>query len=460
MKAVMTPPLDTHVAAFVDRLGDFRASLDMRERRMFDRMLLAAASGAEADVQGYMFSATSAKHLALVAVMALGIVAGTLAPAMSGTALAAPLEQPTLNEPMGTRGGTRPPSPGTGSGTTTPSGGSTITTNVPGVGTIQVNLGSGPATGPTTPVPPNWGPGYTGPLGGPMVPGTQPQPGIAELTRQVRELQEQIAQQSLPPYTRGTLTTAPPAQYTLPRANATREAIGLPTVDPLDPTGEIQRLRNEQQALLQQIQELQRQVQQTQQATAPAAAPAPAPALPTIPPTSYAVAPRTDPNYGQSLAAAEAQYNNAIANLQAQINAYQGPQENLVDANRALRDLQTNLANLKRTAEDTARNANVQSGEPTPARPPDADIQQTVREAQRANEAVQNPGQAIGDATAHAVSGSEPARAGSPGGTTLIQSGAAANQELQAQEAAERGPSSAPSTPPSTAPATGRNWTH
>jgi hypothetical protein len=125
---------DGEFAVFVDKLGRFRATLGEREQHLLDAMLVAAAHQPEGDVQGYALSAASAKQLALAAVVALGIGAGTLV-APGGTALAAPLEQPMLNGNAGggrsgggsTSGGTTNTQPTTH--TTTRSGGTNVTAN-------------------------------------------------------------------------------------------------------------------------------------------------------------------------------------------------------------------------------------------------------------------------------------------------------------------------------------------
>jgi hypothetical protein len=92
---------DTGVAAFVEKLGAFRGTLSEQERQILDAMLVAAAGGTLDDVQGYAFTTSAARQLALAAVMALGLGAGTLAPLASGTAQAAPLDQQSLNVSAG-----------------------------------------------------------------------------------------------------------------------------------------------------------------------------------------------------------------------------------------------------------------------------------------------------------------------------------------------------------------------
>jgi hypothetical protein len=96
------PVVDGDFAVFVEKLGRFRAGLEPREQHLFDALLLAAANGGDGDVQGYRLPGAGAKHLALASVVALGIVGGTLSPALGGSGFAAPQEQPTLN---GNRGG-------------------------------------------------------------------------------------------------------------------------------------------------------------------------------------------------------------------------------------------------------------------------------------------------------------------------------------------------------------------
>jgi hypothetical protein len=302
----MTAPVDSEFTAFVDKLGQFRATLDPREQRLFDTLLLAAANGP--DVQGYGISAVSAKQLALAAAIALGVTAGALGPALGGTAAAAPLEQPSLNGSSG--GGTRGSSSGSSSSTTSTSGGvrgttggtgatsgpvrgttsgTTVSANVPGVGNVQVNLGSGSTSGQAQ-LPPrgeshhgtsgstHYGGGYTGPVGAPIVTGSQPQPqpSTSDLRGQIQQLQAQInLLNSLngANSTRNTVTTGPEAAPPPPpRPTNTGEAtmVSVPPA-PADPT--IQELRNQQQALLEQIAALQQQVQQQQaQASQPASA--------------------------------------------------------------------------------------------------------------------------------------------------------------------------------------------
>jgi hypothetical protein len=101
---------------FVAKLGAFRRALSAEEQCLFDLLLLRAATADEGDVQGYLFGSVRAKHAALAAVFALGIVGGTLSPALGGSALAAPQEQPTLNGNLGTNtvGGTAARTPATG----------------------------------------------------------------------------------------------------------------------------------------------------------------------------------------------------------------------------------------------------------------------------------------------------------------------------------------------------------
>jgi hypothetical protein len=106
---------DIQVDAFVQKLGAFRATLSAGEQQALDAMLLATAHGEASDVEGYAFRGASVKHLALAAVMTLGIVGGTLGPALGGSAAAAPLDQPSLNGNMG--GGS---SSSSGSSTQTP----------------------------------------------------------------------------------------------------------------------------------------------------------------------------------------------------------------------------------------------------------------------------------------------------------------------------------------------------
>src|SRR5437764_10863034 len=92
---------DTGVEAFVQKLGAFRATLTARDQQMFDAMLVAAASTATDDVQAYAFTTLAAKHVALGALLALGIGAGTLSPITGSTVQAAPLDQQSLNNPTG-----------------------------------------------------------------------------------------------------------------------------------------------------------------------------------------------------------------------------------------------------------------------------------------------------------------------------------------------------------------------
>jgi hypothetical protein len=92
---------DPGVAAFVVKLGAFRGTLSERERSMLDAMLVAAASGASDDVEAYAFMPLAARQLALAAVMALGIGAGTLTPFAGSAAQAAPLDQQAVSNPTG-----------------------------------------------------------------------------------------------------------------------------------------------------------------------------------------------------------------------------------------------------------------------------------------------------------------------------------------------------------------------
>jgi hypothetical protein len=85
------------VGACVRKLGAFRGTLSERERRMLDAMLVAAASGASDDVQGYAFPTLAARQLAMAAVMALGIGAGTLSPLAGSVVQAAPADQQAVS---------------------------------------------------------------------------------------------------------------------------------------------------------------------------------------------------------------------------------------------------------------------------------------------------------------------------------------------------------------------------
>jgi hypothetical protein len=60
-------------------------------------MLVAAARGASGDVQAYAFTTLAARQVALAALVALGIGAGTLSPIAGRTVSAAPLDQQSLN---------------------------------------------------------------------------------------------------------------------------------------------------------------------------------------------------------------------------------------------------------------------------------------------------------------------------------------------------------------------------
>src|SRR5215211_7402880 len=88
------------LGAMVEKLAQFRGTLAPDERTLLDQLLL-AASGPEADVQGYGIGPMMGKQLAVAVVLALGLVGGTLSGSLIGTAEAAPLEQPTLNGNMG-----------------------------------------------------------------------------------------------------------------------------------------------------------------------------------------------------------------------------------------------------------------------------------------------------------------------------------------------------------------------
>jgi hypothetical protein len=139
---------------FVEKLSAFRGAMSVEERRLFDLLLLSAATADDGDVQGYLFGGVRAKHAALAAVFALGIVGGSLSPALGGSALAAPQEQPTLN---GNRGGTSTASTSTTTssqrtGSSTSVSGPTVNARTqPRVDTSgpNVNLsGGGPRTNP------------------------------------------------------------------------------------------------------------------------------------------------------------------------------------------------------------------------------------------------------------------------------------------------------------------------
>jgi hypothetical protein len=88
---------DADLAAFVDRLGAFRATLSPPERQMLDAILLETALGASDDVLGYAFTPGSPKHVALAALLALGIGAGALAPLGGSAVQAAPLDQQSVH---------------------------------------------------------------------------------------------------------------------------------------------------------------------------------------------------------------------------------------------------------------------------------------------------------------------------------------------------------------------------
>jgi hypothetical protein len=88
---------DAGVEAFVRKLGAFRGTLSEREQQILDAMLVAAADGASDDVQAYAFTTLAARQVALAALLALGIGAGTLSPIAAGAAAAAPLDQQSLN---------------------------------------------------------------------------------------------------------------------------------------------------------------------------------------------------------------------------------------------------------------------------------------------------------------------------------------------------------------------------
>jgi hypothetical protein len=115
---------ERELTEFVARLGEFRATLTVAEQRLLDALLVAAAEDDTGDVQGYGLSARAAKQAALAAIVALGIVGGTLA-MPQGTALAAPQEQPTLN---GNRGGSTQTS-STSTQTSRPATNAATTTN-------------------------------------------------------------------------------------------------------------------------------------------------------------------------------------------------------------------------------------------------------------------------------------------------------------------------------------------
>jgi hypothetical protein len=92
---------DPGVEAFVEKLGAFRGTLSADERQMLDALLVAASGGAADDVQAYDFSLLAARQVALAAVMALGLSAGTLTPLAGSAALAAPLDQQSISTNAG-----------------------------------------------------------------------------------------------------------------------------------------------------------------------------------------------------------------------------------------------------------------------------------------------------------------------------------------------------------------------
>ncbi|HLH25777.1 MAG TPA: hypothetical protein VK066_24935 [Chloroflexota bacterium] len=92
---------DAGIEVFAYKLGAFRTTLSERERQMLDTMLLAASGGAADDVEGYGLTPLSARHLALAAMMALGLGAATLSPLAASAAQAAPLDQQSLNVSTG-----------------------------------------------------------------------------------------------------------------------------------------------------------------------------------------------------------------------------------------------------------------------------------------------------------------------------------------------------------------------
>jgi hypothetical protein len=119
-----TPRASCDWTAFIAKLDQFRGALTPEEQHLFDTLLLTAAQTPDGEVQGYGFGGSPARQLALAAVVALGIVGGTLSPALGGSALAAPQEQPALNGNMGTGTAARTPASGTTATATggTPSG--------------------------------------------------------------------------------------------------------------------------------------------------------------------------------------------------------------------------------------------------------------------------------------------------------------------------------------------------
>ncbi|HZS02938.1 MAG TPA: hypothetical protein VFE37_29785 [Chloroflexota bacterium] len=92
---------DAGIEELLQKLGAFRGTLSARERQMLDAMLVAAAGGAEDDVQGYAFTTVVGRQVALAALLALGITVGGLSPLAAGAAQAAPLDQQSLNVSTG-----------------------------------------------------------------------------------------------------------------------------------------------------------------------------------------------------------------------------------------------------------------------------------------------------------------------------------------------------------------------
>src|SRR5262249_31561454 len=133
---VITALQEAELRAFVEQLGGFRRARGERGQRSLDRMLIAASPGEVGDAHGYGLSRPGMKPLAMAAIISMGIGAGAIGP-MSGSAHAAPVDQPALTGDMG----------GTGMGGTGMGGAGMGGAGMGGAGTGGVGAGGGGGTG-------------------------------------------------------------------------------------------------------------------------------------------------------------------------------------------------------------------------------------------------------------------------------------------------------------------------
>jgi uncharacterized membrane protein len=359
------------LGAMVEKLAQFRGTLAPDERTLLDQLLL-AASGPEADVQGYGIGPMMGKQLAVAVVLALGLVGGTLSGALIGTAEAAPLEQPTLNGNMGggTSGSSTRPSGGTQS---TPSQPQAPSPNRGAGGNVAGLTGSPGITVMGAPLPPTHGPGPS--AGGTIYGTNDPRAAALALQQAQQNIQNQIrnAQQQsreagnqlwgpLAPQTRDLIYDTPPPARTPPSlAPETRDLIydNPPPVLPPQIRGPDPRSTDQSNLadLTTQIENLQNQLNQLQQQTRQAPPP---------PPADWSNAlPMTDPG------AAEAAYRQRLAALDGQAAAWVAlnpgaDQTPIASLTQAQQTIQGHLDALIEHSRTTARNANVTSGDLPP----------------------------------------------------------------------------------------------